>query len=230
MEAADIIAATPEPPNKEAVLASLGSLLETIDLEQNELREHRERKADFESQLASLSSQRDQVKQFADAHARNEPISHVLVDTFEHLIDDDDISVDVRNQRMIGLFRSASACIMAADWPASSPLTVEWVESFNRVTERKVRDLRANSQGYAKVAKIHYVTQLTIDESIYNQPRYDRAPKEYWLQYAGFSLIAGVLNTRKRSQQLRDEMGPALTLLNVALGRQRIPVVRPPGL
>ncbi len=230
MEAAEIIAATPAPNDKEAVLASLGALLETIDLEQDELREHQDRTADFEAQLRSLASQREQVTQFADAQARNEPISSVLLETFEFLLQDDELAVDVRNDRMLGLFRSASSCIMVADWNANSPVTVEWVESFNRVVARKIRDLRAHTSGYAKVGKIKYAQVLLIPEEIYNQPRYDRAPKEYWLQYAGFSLIASVLTTRKHSTQLRDEMSAALTILNVALGRQKIPVVRPVGL
>ncbi|MFW2382216.1 MAG: hypothetical protein ACN4GZ_10700, partial [Acidimicrobiales bacterium] len=203
MEAADIIAATPAPADKDAVLSSLGALLESIDLESSELVEHEERCANFEQQLASLSEQRDQVSQFADAQERNEPISLCLVGTFEFLIADDDLSLEVRNDRLLGLFRSASACIMVADWPDTNPSTVDWVESFNRVVERKIRDLRINASGYSKVVKIKFGQELLIPTAIFNQPHYDKAPKEYWLQYASFSLIGSVLGSRKPSAQLR---------------------------
>ena len=112
MEAADIIAATPAPADKSAVLASLGALLESIDMESSELAEHEQRTASFKQQLASLNEQRQQVSQFADAQERNEPISQTLISTFEFLIADDELVTEVRNDRMLGLFRSASACIM----------------------------------------------------------------------------------------------------------------------
>ena len=231
MEAADIIAATPAPSNKDAVLASLSALLESIDLESSEASEHERRTADFEKQMNSLAEQRSQVSQFADAQERNEPISQCLVSTYEFLIEDDELTFEVRNGRMLGLFRSASACIMVADWDDDGPATAEWVDSFNSVVERKIRDLRANASGYAKVGKIKYTQQLLIPSEIYRQGHYDHAPKEYWLQYAAFSLIGSVLTTRKVSKQLRDEMAPALAILNVAMGRQKISaVIRPPGL
>jgi len=231
MEAADIIAATPAPTDKDAVLASLGALLEAIDLESTELEEHEERTAGFGQQLQSLATQREQVSQFADAQSRNEPISECLLSTFEFLIADDELIYETRNSRMLGLFRSASACIMVADWDDAMPLTVDWTESFNRVVERKIRDLRANSSGYAKVGKIKYTQHLLVPEEIYSQHHYDRAPKEYWLQYASFSMIGSVLSTRKVSKQLRDEMAPAISILNVATGRKKIaPVIRPAGL
>lgn len=231
MEAADIIAATPAPNNKDAVLASLGALLESIDLESSEASEHERRTADLEQQISSLAEQREQVSQFADAQERNEPISHCLVSTYEFLIEDDDLTFEVRNGRMLGLFRSASACIMVADWDDEGPATADWVDSFNSVVERKIRDLRANSSGYAKVGKIKYTQELLISPEIYRQPHYDHAPKEYWLQYAGFGLVGSVLTTRKVSKQLRDEMAPALAILNVAMGRQKISaLIRPPGL
>jgi hypothetical protein len=230
MEAADIIAATPAPADKDAVLLSLGALLESIDLESSELAEHEERRANFQQQLSSLDQQREQVSQFADAQERNEPISHCLIGTYEFLIGDDELTLEIRNDRMLGLFRSASACIMVADWSDTNPSTVDWVESFNRVVERKIRDLRANSSGYAKVGKIKYVQELLIPEAIFTQHHYDRAPKEYWLQYASFALIGSLLTTRKVSKQLRDELAPALGILNVATGRKKIAsVIRPPG-
>lgn len=231
MEAADIIAATPAPADKDAVLASLGALLQSIDLESSELREHEERRANFQQQLASLNEQREQVSQFADAQERNEPISHCLIGTYEFLIADDELTRDVRNDRMLGLFRSASACIMVADWPDTAAPTIAWVQSFNSVVERRIRDLRANESGYAKVGKIKYTQELLIPKEIFDQPHYDKAPKEYWLQYASFSLIGSVLTSRKVSKQLRDEMAPALGILNVATGREKIAsVIRPPGL
>ncbi len=232
MEAADIIAATPAPADKSAVLASLGALLESIDMESSELAEHEQRTASFEQQLASLNEQRQQVSQFADAQERNEPISQTLISTFEFLIADDELVTEVRNDRMLGLFRSASACIMVADWDDyTSALTTDWVESFNSVIERKIRDLRANFSGYAKVGKIKYTQQLLIPSEVFRQPHYDRAPKEYWLQYAGFSLVGSVLTTRKVSKQLRDEVAPAISILNVATGREKISsVIRPAGL
>ncbi len=231
MEAADIIAATPAPTDKDAVLASLGALLESIDLESSELADHEVRTADFQAQIDGLKTQREQVSQFADAQSRNEPISECLLSTFEFLILDDEITFEVRNNRMLGLFRSASACIMAADWSDDSPSTVDWVDSFNRVVDRKIRDLRKNESGYAKVGKIKYTQHLIIPKEIYTQQHYDRAPKEYWLQYASFSMIGSVLSTRKVSKQLRDEMAPAISILNVATGRERIsPVIRPAGL
>jgi hypothetical protein len=231
MEAAEIIAATPAPADKDAVLSSLGALLESIDLESSELVEHEERRANFQQQLASLNQQRDQVRQFADAQERSEPISHCLIGTYEFLIGEDQLTLEIRNDRMLGLFRSASACIMVANWGDSNPTTVDWVESFNRVVHRRIRDLRANSLGYAKVGKIKYTQRLLIPEEIFNQEHYNKAPKEYWLQYASFALIGSVLTTRKVSKQLRDEMAPALGILNVATGRQKIaPVIRPPGL
>ncbi len=231
MEAVDIIAATVAPSNKDAVLASLSALLESIDLETSEASDHKRRTADFEEQVNSLAEQRDQVSQFADAQERNEPISHCLVSTYEYLIEDDSLTFEVRNGRMLGLFRSAGACIMVADWDDDGTATAEWVDSFNSVVGRKIRDLRANSSGYAKLGKIKYTQELLISPEIYRQPHYDHAPKEYWLQYAGFALIGSVLATRKVSKQLRDEMAPALRILNVAMGREKInALIRPPGL
>jgi hypothetical protein len=120
---------------------------------------------------------------------------------------------------------------MVADWPTTNPSTVEWVESFNRVVERKMRDLRANESGYSKVGKIKYVQKLLIPTEVFNQPYYQKAPKEYWLQYAGFSLIGSILTSGKVSKQIRDEMSPALGILNVATGKEKISsIIRPPGL
>ncbi len=229
MDAAEIIAATPAPSNKHAVLASLGALLETIELEQSELVEHQARTAGFDDQLNSLAAQRAQVTEFTAAQDRNEPISFVLLETFDFLLEDDTLTLEVRNDRLLGLFRSAAACIMVADWTDDAPITTDWVETFNRVTDRKIRDLRASSLGYAKVGMIKYLQTVQIPLDVYTMAHYDRAPKEYWLQYAGFSLVSSVLKTRKLSQQLRSEMGPAIAIINVALAKA-VQVPRPAGL
>ncbi len=229
MDAAEIIAGTPAPADKQAVLTSLRALLETIELEQNELVEHQARTAGVQDQLNSLLAQRQQVTEFTNAQDRDEPISFVLLETFEFLLQDDSLTLEIRNDRMMGLFRSAAACIMVADWDDEAPVTTHWAETFNRVVDRKIREIRSSSIGVAKVGMLKYLQQTQLPKEVYSMDHYDRAPKEYWLQYAGFSLVGSVLKSRKLSLQLRSEMGPAIGVVNVALAKS-VQMPRPAGL
>lgn len=219
--ATQILAEATTPEDKKAVLKSLSALLNTMDLEAAELEANKDRVASYEDQMASLEAQRSEVSLFANTQRTSrETVSRYLVRTFGKLIEMGDDSLTERNDRILGLYRSAAASIMGRDaWTEEAPDTSGWAQSFNRIVDRQIREVRRTVRGYSKVSQIHYLKHIKVPEELYRAKGYTNAPKEYWLQYASFNLIGSVLASNKFTKQLREEMAPSFEILSTVNGK-----------
>lgn len=206
--------------NRESVLSSLEALLSTMELETNELREKQKLDSGYEAQIAGMDRQRQVVSRLMADHGKNEDeqVSKFVVNTFWDLLIESTDRWDTRNDRMLGLYRSAGSMIMKKDWDSKGMSTVDWVESFQRSIARKRKEVLAESTNNDRLAKLSHLTNLQIDEALYKDPAYRAAPKEYWRQYAAFKLIGSVLTSRKSSVDLAAEIKPAFDVLRLAVG------------
>lgn len=206
--------------NRDSVLSSLESLLSTMELESSELEQKQALESGYEQQIAGMERQRQVVSALMADHVKNdeELVSKFLTDAFWEMLVESTERWDVRNDRTLGLFRSASSMIMKNDWDTNGPSTTDWVESFQRSIARKRKEVLAESTNNNRLVKLSHLTTLQIDEKVFRDPAYRAAPKEYWRQYAAFKLIGSVLASRKSSFDLAAEMKPAFDVLRLALG------------
>lgn len=205
--------------NRESVLTSLEALLSTMDLEADELKAKQQLQSGFEAQIASMERQRGVVSDLMDDHVKNdeELVSKFMTDAFWNLLVECTDRWDVRNDRMLGLYRSAASMIMTKDWDLRADSTTDWVESFQRSIARKRKEVLSESTNNNRLVKLSHLTTLQIEEDLYRHPDYRGAPKEYWRQYAAFKLIGSVLVSRKSSIDLAAEMSPAFDVLRLAV-------------
>ncbi len=206
--------------NRDSVLSSLESLLSTMELESSELEQKQALESGYEKQIAGMERQRQVVAALMADHVKNdeELVSKFLTDAFWEMLVESTERWEVRNDRTLGLFRSASSMIMKNDWDPKGPSTTDWVESFQRSIARKRKEVLAESTNNNRLVKLSHLTTLQIDEKVFRDPAYRAAPKEYWRQYAAFKLIGSVLASRKSSMDLAAEMKPAFDVLRLALG------------
>jgi hypothetical protein len=206
--------------NRESVLNSLDSLLSTMDLEADELKAKQKLESGFESQLESMERQRRVVSDLMDDHVKNEDelVSKFVTDAFWNLLVESTDRWNIRNDRMLGLYRSAGSMIMKKDWDLRGDSTSDWVESFQRSIARKRKEVLGESTNNNRLVKLSHLTTLQIEEELYRDSEYRAAPKEYWRQYAAFKLMGSVLVSRKSSLDLAAEMSPAFDVLRLAVG------------
>lgn len=205
--------------DKDSILSSLDALLSSMEIETEELRSKEELESGYAVQIASMDRQRSVVAGLITHQDKTaDLVSKMVADTFWHLLLESNDRWEVRNDKMLGLYRSSAALIMKKDWGPDSPSTTDWVESFMRSISRRRKDVLSESTNNNRLVKLSHLTTLQISEDLFRDPEYRGAPKEYWRQYAAFKLIGSVLNSRQSSIDLAAEMAPAFDVLRLATG------------
>jgi len=219
VDAKEIMSDAAVTAERDSILSSLDALLSSMDIEADELRSKQELESSYAEQIASMERQRSVVTDLiSHQDTSDEPVSKMVTDTFWNLLLESGDRWEVRNDKMLGLYRSSAALIMKKDWDPKAPSTTDWVESFMRSIARRRKEVLSESTNNNRLVKLSHLTTLQIEEELFRDPAYRAAPKEYWRQYAAFKLIGSVLNSRQSSIDLAAEMAPAFDALRLAVG------------
>ena len=217
VDAKEIMSDAAVADDRDSILSSLDALLSSMDIETDELRSKQDLESGYAEQIASMERQRTVVAGLiTHQDASDELVSKMVTDVFWNLLLESSDHWEVRNDKMLGLYRSSAAMTMKKDWGPDSPSATDWVESFVRSIARRRKEVLSESTNNNRLVKLSHLTTLQVEEELYLDPQYAGAPKEYWRQYAAFKLIGSVLNSRQSSMDLAAEMAPAFEVLRLA--------------